>query len=653
MFKNLKIGMKLGIGFGILILVIIIISVVSTVAFLMIDEDVKVAFEREFPKVIAIEKVVTAQNQINTYFYRIGSTDSAQRTAEYRKQIDNRLTEIGDSIDYLAAIINPGEEKRLWDNFVSARTDFRANLQLTFDKIETADSETYVLFLRDVYMPGSVAYQEALDALAEFLSDDMVVIGKRVNSEVVTSITTMLASAGIGLLLAIFFAVLVTKMITGPVSQCVKVANELANGNTSVAIKVDSKDEMGVLASAMEEMISRIKRMYEDAVYLAGEANAGKLSSRADISLHKGDYQKIVKGLNDTLEAVAKPIAEAKVVADRLANRDMTIRVVGNYNGDFKSFSDDLNVAVKTLDDALQQVDMAVDQISSAASEITSGSQVLAEATSEQASAIEEISASLAEINSLTGSNADNAKSGLGLADKAVRSVDEGNVAMEKMNKAMESILKSSEETGKIIKTIDDIAFQTNLLALNAAVEAAHAGDAGKGFAVVAEEVKNLALRSAEAAKTTNGLIEEAGHNSEVGSRIVEQVSKSFTEMKAQFNQVKTIVTEISASSDEQSSGVNQISTGVNEMNRVTQQNAANAEESASAAEELNSQAAELKHMVNSFKITKQAGAPVYARSTPPPKSAPPKQIPHKKARGEEIKPSSVLPMDDDEFGDF
>jgi methyl-accepting chemotaxis protein len=453
-------------------------------------------------------------------------------------------------------------------------------------------------------------------------------------------------------------------MITKPIGDCVEAANNLAKGNTNIDIVVNSADETGILSTAMQNMIRSIKQMYDDVIYLSEEAIAGHLKSRADVRRHEGDYAKIVKGLNDTLDAISTPLSEAMSVMDKLAHKDLTARIKGNYNGELNTLKEDINLAGQNLEDALIQVDMAVEQISAASSEISSGSQVLAEATSEQASSLEEISSSLEEINSLTGNNADNAKSGLKLADQAVLAVDEGNQAMEKMNKAMESILQSSQETAKIIKTIDEIAFQTNLLALNAAVEAAHAGDAGKGFAVVAEEVKNLALRSAEAAKTTNVLIEESGHNSELGSRIVEQVTKSFNEMKDQFNKVKSIVNEISASSDEQAHGVNQISTGVGEMNRVTQQNAANAEESASAAEELNSQAAELKSMVNSFSLSKKSGPSRYSkpvtshsinqdrRST----TSQTKQIPHKKPGGYEVKPEAVLPLDsfdDDDFGDF
>ena len=460
------------------------------------------------------------------------------------------------------------------------------------------------------------------------------------------------------IIVGIIVSLMIGRAITKPLKKCIDVANSIAEGRTDIQITVDSKDETGMLSESMQNMTRRIKRMYDDAVYLSEEALEGKLKSRADVSLHRGDYARIIKGINNTLDAIVNPLTEALSVMDRMSHKDLTARVTGNYKGELNNFKDNINLAAKNLEDSLVQVGIAVDQITSASSEISSGSQTLAEATSEQASSLEEIASSLEEINSLTGSNADNAKSGLRLADLAVNAVDEGNAAMERMNTAMESILRSSEETSKIIKTIDEIAFQTNLLALNAAVEAARAGEAGKGFAVVAEEVKNLALRSGEAARNTNVLIDEAGQNSEMGSKIVEQVSKSFAEMKEQFNKVKSIVNEISASSDEQAHGVGQISSGVNEMNRVTQQNAANAEQSAAAAEELNSQAAELKSMVNQYKLSNggasnKSYSPLNVTGERN-RRAP--QLQNKSQKAIEVKPDKLIPLDsfdDDDFSDF
>jgi methyl-accepting chemotaxis protein len=406
------------------------------------------------------------------------------------------------------------------------------------------------------------------------------------------------------LIIFIFISLFVSKQMTKPLLDCVEYANQLAEGNEKVEVQITSNDETSILASAIQNMARRIKRMYDDATFLAQEAMDGKLKARVDEQQHRGCYANIIANLNNIIVAVETPIKEAMNVMDSLAHKDMTNRIIGNYKGEFEEFKENVNLMARNLEDSLAQVEQAVEQISAASNEISSGSQELAESTSVQASSLEEISSSLEEINSLTRGNADNAKSSLSLAEHAMRAVDQGNAAMDKMNKAMDSILKSSQETGKIIKTIDEIAFQTNLLALNAAVEAAHAGDAGKGFAVVAEEVKNLALRSAEAARNTNTLIDESAKNSEMGANIVEQVYKSFAEMKDQFNKVKSIVNEIAASSDEQAQGVNQISTSVNEMNMATQKNAANAEESAAAAEQLNSSAMELKSMVREYNLS-------------------------------------------------
>ena len=198
----------------------------------------------------------------------------------------------------------------------------------------------------------------------------------------------------------------------------------------------------------------------------------------------------------------------------------------------------------------------------------------------------------------MTRQNADNANQANGAAKEANTMALEGVNSMKRMADAIELIKNSASETAKIIKTIDEIAFQTNLLALNAAVEAARAGEAGKGFAVVAEEVRNLARRSAEAAKTTADLIEGAQKNAEAGVNVSTEVAKNLSGIQDKAGKVATLIAEIAAASKEQSQGIDQVNTAVSEMDKVVQQNAANAEESASASEELSSQAQELSAMV-------------------------------------------------------
>lgn len=253
---------------------------------------------------------------------------------------------------------------------------------------------------------------------------------------------------------------------------------------------------------------------------------------------------------------------------------------------------------VKPISRIIDSLQNSSKEMNSASDQVSSSSQQIAEGSSEQASNLEETSSSLEEISSQTKQTTDNADKAEKSMQETTALVDNGVQAVSGMHETINEIRASSEETSKIIKTIDDIAFQTNLLALNAAVEAARAGEAGKGFAVVAEEVRNLAQRSAEAAKETSRLIEESQSSSEKGVSVVEKVSNNLQSIKDSSDQVNTLIIEIAAASKEQSQGIEQVNTAVSEMDKVVQQNASDSEESASAAEELSAQARQLDDMI-------------------------------------------------------
>ena len=240
-------------------------------------------------------------------------------------------------------------------------------------------------------------------------------------------------------------------------------------------------------------------------------------------------------------------------------------------------------------------------QVRGASNQVSNASQNLAEGATEQAAGLEETSSSLEEMSSMTKQNADNAQQANTLANDANVASETGTKAMCEMSVAINDIQKSSEETSKIIKVIDEIAFQTNLLALNAAVEAARAGEAGKGFAVVAEEVRNLAMRSAEAAKNTSAMIEGAVSKANNGVEIVDKVGKNFEEINNSVSKVNALIAEIAAASNEQAQGIDQINSAITEMDKATQANAASAEESASASGELTAQADKMHSVVMSL----------------------------------------------------
>jgi methyl-accepting chemotaxis protein len=294
-------------------------------------------------------------------------------------------------------------------------------------------------------------------------------------------------------------------------------------------------------------------------------------------------------------------------------------------------------------------------QVASAAGQVSASSQLLAEGSSEQASSLEETSSSLEEMASMTKQNAGNASQAKAMMAETQRIVKKVDQQMNEMAGAIAEITRTSEETGKIIKTIDEIAFQTNLLALNAAVEAARAGEAGAGFAVVADEVRNLALRAAEAAKNTNALIDNTIKAVKQGSELTQATREAFQENVSNAGKVAQLIDEIAAASQDQAQGIDQINKAVAEMDKVTQQTAANAEESASASEELTAQAKQMQVYVGDLKDViggsavrerqgRNAGVPVG--------SFPVGKKPAPLAR-KRLRPEQVIPLKDGEFNDF
>jgi methyl-accepting chemotaxis protein len=383
-------------------------------------------------------------------------------------------------------------------------------------------------------------------------------------------------------------------------------------------------------------------------------ASVGDLTVRGDADRLDEVYAPMMTGVNDIIDAVEAPISEAGQVLQELANADFRPRMEGEYEGSFDDMKANFNNAVDSLNKTMLQVSDSAGQVSAGATQITEGAQKLAEGASTQASSIEEISASLEQMTAMTKQNADNATQANNLSKEATDTADKGNSAMEKMEDAINRIKDSSDETAKIVKTIDEIAFQTNLLALNAAVEAARAGDAGKGFAVVAEEVRSLAQRSAEAAKNTASLIEGAGKNAESGVTITEQVREILGEIVGGSAKVNDLIGEIAAASNEQADGIRQVTEAIASMDRVTQENSANSEESSAAAVELNEQAGTLNQLINEFELANDGSVqqqPVQAAAARPVAAAPKRPAPSRARKANAA--ASIIPLDDADMSDF
>lgn len=440
----------------------------------------------------------------------------------------------------------------------------------------------------------------------------------------------------------------ISRGVRKPLNALTDGAKKLAQGQTDFCLNIKANDEIRVLSDAFMNAAGSLKTMLNDANMLSQSAVEGKLSVRADLEKHQGDYRKIIEGVNETLDAVVGPMQEASAVLEKMAKGNLSARVTGEYKGDhaiiknslnntldtimgyiseisqilgqmaegdltvsitsdylgdFAALKDSINHIASSLRDVLSEIGLSADQVAAGTQQVSGGSQAISQGATEQSASIEELTATITKIAEQTKSNAVNANQANRISQEAKEDAVRGNDQMKELQEAMRDINESSANIGKIIKVIDEIAFQTNILALNAAVEAARAGIHGKGFGVVAEEVRSLAIKSADAAKETTTLIEGSVKKTEAGTRIADATAEALGNIVVSVEKTVELMREIAEASNYQATAVSEVNRGIEQMSQVVQTNSATAEESAAATEELSSQAEILKTMVDRFQV--------------------------------------------------
>jgi methyl-accepting chemotaxis protein len=443
-----------------------------------------------------------------------------------------------------------------------------------------------------------------------------------------------------------------------------RVATALANGDLSQKITKDypgvfgqTKNGVNSTVDALTKVVEEIRNIVEDA------AVRGNFSTKMDMNGKQGYTKTLSELLNQLSDVSDTGLRDVVRVAQALADADLTQKITKDYPGLFGQTKDAVNTTVDNLQNLVGEVRVSVDSIGTASKEIASGNTDLSQRTEEQASSLEETAASMEELTSTVKLNAENAKQANQLAGNASTVAVKGGAVVQQVVGTMSSINESSRKIVDIISVIDGIAFQTNILALNAAVEAARAGEQGRGFAVVAAEVRNLAQRSAAAAKEIKTLIDDSVEKVEIGTKLVDDAGKTMEEIVNAVKRVTDIMSEISAASNEQSQGIEQVNQAITQMDEVTQQNAALVEEAAAAAESLEEEAQNLTRSVSVFKLSEgqshALAAPAARAVARPATKAPVKQAapsPAKKpaaATKAKALPNKPAPKEGEEWEEF
>lgn len=414
--------------------------------------------------------------------------------------------------------------------------------------------------------------------------------------------------------------------IESVIKELSNVMESMKNGQFNLVIDTRVKGEFLKIVNNASETTQSVNTIISSIIEVMDAMQKGQFGERVHVDA-KGDLLTLKEGINSSMKALENGIKDVITVVVAQSEGDLTQQITNHYEGQLHVLKTAINETTSRLQEVVSGAVSATEVVNSAASEVAQGALDLSQRVQEQAAALEQTSATMEEMNSSVKNNSNNAKEASDVAQMVKHKSAEGNKVMQQTINAMNEIQDSSQKIAEIVSLIDSIAFQTNLLALNAAVEAARAGDHGRGFAVVAGEVRNLAQKSADAAKNIAALINESVNRINQGTKLASDSGVVLNEINKDVDNVSEMIKHISVASEEQLVGVNQVYTAINQMDTVTQQNAALVEETSAASESMSAQSSTLSKDMSFFKISAVQTAPKQIPASLPSKPSQMKKV--------------------------
>lgn len=550
-YYNLKIAAKLLIGFILVALIAGAVGVVGIISLKSVNDADTQLYERNAVGLSIMSDLSTTYQQFRVSLHDLILDKGETNKDKYISTGNKAFTDVKLFLEKYGDREISQDNRKLYNVVAKALEEYEPVKDKAIQLVKEGKMDEAKAYAFGEGASLAEAVDKSISDISNFNDEDAK---KKSDSNSVSAnnaIRTMIIFVSVGVAIAVALGIFISRIISNPVKKMVEAADKLAVGDVNVSVEATTKDEIGNLMHAFSEMVENIR--------------------------------------------------EQAFAAEKIAAGDMTIQVKVKSDNDL--LGQKLSEMIETNNEILTNISVASDQVAAGARQVSASSQILSQGSTEQASSIEEVTATITQAAAQTKQNAVNANQANELALAAKENAVQGNEQMQGMVKAMTEINESSSNISKIIKVIDEIAFQTNILALNAAVEAARAGQHGKGFAVVAEEVRNLAARSADAAKETTEMIENSIKKVEAGTQIAKSTAEALNKIVDGVTKAAVLVGDIASASNEQASGITQINQAISQVAQVVQTNSATAEESAAASEELSSQAELLKGSVSKFKL--------------------------------------------------